>query len=507
MEKPFNDNDIFLNLYGDNEEYKAFPDIGEKTKKSILCATRRKNKSLDQLFLKNSNLKKIFPNDDIFQVLGNYTIVDLDIWSNKSYDDIPDIPAYKQIKSYYKSIIDYYQEIYDTFGDIIDSGKKYSQKFSTLYAKARDFLDPTCKYVDEDRMFSNMIIEFTMMKKEKLKRGCKICGRYGNKSVISKILPDSEMGITDDGVVPDIRMDALGVVGRLNSGQCFEQELNWMADKVLSSIKKEKSLKKQFALLLKFIKSINKEEYNELVEYLDNCSNSEKEDFMNEIINDRIYLVQSPLGCVSGDDMYKLYKDIEPEKTYLNYIDENGRKYKSLRKVIVADEYILRLKQHPITKISVRSKSLINPRTFLPIKSTKASKHKIIYPDQSNRIGEQELNILMLSNDSDALDYFYRSHSSSVTGRRSTTLFEDDPDNGFIIDMDSENSRVVDMFNAYLKTMGLKLDIQCDNSDDGKSIDIQCDVPEIPNYLKKLFYNRYTIMVKNRYYNSEEVKW
>ena len=295
------------------------------------------------------------------------------------------------------------------------------------------------------------------------------------------------MGITDDGVVPDIRMDALGVVGRLNSGQCFEQELNWMADKVLSSIKKEKSLKKQFALLLKFIKSINKEEYNELVEYLDNCSNSEKEDFMNEIINDRIYLVQSPLSCVSGDDMYKLYKDIEPEKTYLNYIDENGRKYKSLRKVIVADEYILRLKQEPITKISVRSKSLINPRTFLPIKSTKASKHKIIYPDQSNRIGEQELNILMLSNDSDALDYFYRSHSSSVTGRRSTTLFEDDPDNGFIIDMDSENSRVVDMFNAYLKTMGLKLDIQCDNSDDGKSIDIQCDVPEIPNYLKKLF--------------------
>ena len=93
----------------------------------------------------------------------------------------------------------------------------------------------------------------------------------------------------------------------------------------------------------------------------------------------------------------------------------------------------------------------------------------------------------MLSNDSDALDYFYRSHSSSMTGRRSTTLFEDDPEDGFIIDMESENSRVVDMFNAYLKTMGLKLDIQCDKPEKDEPVDIECDIPKIPGYIKKLF--------------------
>ncbi len=91
----------------------------------------------------------------------------------------------------------------------------------------------------------------------------------------------------------------------------------------------------------------------------------------------------------------------------------------------------------------------------------------------------------MLSNDSDALDYFYRSHSSSVTARRSTTLFEEDPENGFVIDMSSENSRVVDMLNAYLRTMGIKLDIQCDDSN--KPVDIECDIPEIPKFIKKLF--------------------
>lgn len=295
------------------------------------------------------------------------------------------------------------------------------------------------------------------------------------------------MGITDDGVIPDVRMDCLGVLGRLNSGQCIEQELNWMADTILKKIKEEKNKKKQLSILLKFIKMVDKNEYDEMVEYLDNCSDEEKNEFMDDIINDRIYIMQSPLTGVSGDDLYRLYNEINPEKTYIHYKDENGREYKSLRKMIVADEYILRLKQEPITKISIRSKSLINPRTFLPIKSTKASKHKIIYPDQSNRIGEQELNILMLSNDSDALDYFYRSHSSSVTGRRSTALFENDPDDGFIIDMESDNSRVVDMFNAYLKTMGLKLDIQCDESENNKSVDIECDIPKIPQYIKNLF--------------------
>lgn len=487
----FNDNDIFLNLYGDNENYKAFPDIGETIKDSVICATRRKNKTLDQYSLKNSNLKKIFPNDDIFQILGKWQIVDVNMWSNKSYDDIPDLPAYKQVKTYYKRILDYYTEIYNVFGKIIDEGtSKYSTKLSTLYAKARDFLDPSCKYVEEDKLFSNMIIEFTMAKSEPLTRGCKLCGRYGNKSVISRVIPDEEMGITEDGIVPDIRMDALGILGRLNSGQCIEQELNWIAQLVKKKMLAESNPKKQLDILFKFLKRVSPDEYSKMKDYVDTFKSFPDKDiklkeYVNSILNDRIYIMQSPVTPISGDDLWQLYKEYEPEKTYITYKDVDGE-YRSMRSLIVAEEYILRLKQEPITKISNRSKSLINPRTFLPIKSTKASKHKIIYPDQSNRIGEQELNILMLSNDSDALDYFYRSHSSSVVGRRSDTLFTEDPDNGFIINMDNENSRVVDMFNAYMKTLGLRLDIECDDDPD-EPVDIECDVPDMPDYMNDMF--------------------
>ena len=174
-----NDNDILLNMYGNNTEYKAFPDIGEKMKNSIVCATRKKNKTLDQLNMKNSNLRKLYPNDDIFQFQDNYYVADINIWANKTYEEIPDIPANAQIRKYYKRNIDYYTDIYNIFGKIINTkGSKYTKAFSDLYAKARDFLDPTCKYAEDEKIFSNLLVEFTLYKSVKLFRGCKLCGRY-----------------------------------------------------------------------------------------------------------------------------------------------------------------------------------------------------------------------------------------------------------------------------------------------------------------------------------------
>lgn len=190
------------------------------------------------------------------------------------------------------------------------------------------------------------------------------------------------MGITEDGIIPDIRIDACGIVGRLNSGQCIEQELNWVADLVKQQIKEKKSLDKQLKLLLKFIKMVNLDEFYQLEKYLENKSNEEKEKLIDDIINDRIYITQSPVYSITGDELMELYNEFEPKKVYMQYKDENGKTYKSMRKMIIADEYFLRLKQEPISKLSVRSKGMVNPRNSLPIKSTKASRHKSLFADQ-----------------------------------------------------------------------------------------------------------------------------
>ena len=98
--------------------------------------------------------------------------------SNKTIDDIPDLPAYDQLRVNFTKITNYYKEIYDKLDKIISSGEKYSVPLSRLYAKARDFLDPECKYVEDDKMFSNILMEFIVSKTEPFHVGCKISGRY-----------------------------------------------------------------------------------------------------------------------------------------------------------------------------------------------------------------------------------------------------------------------------------------------------------------------------------------
>lgn len=55
-----------------------------------------------------------------------------------------------------------------------------------------------------------------------LVEGDKIVGRYGNKGIVTKILPDDEMPVNEDGIKADVIMSPYGVPGRINVGQIFE---------------------------------------------------------------------------------------------------------------------------------------------------------------------------------------------------------------------------------------------------------------------------------------------
>ena len=103
----------------------------------------------------------------------------------------------------------------------------------------------------------------------------------------------------------------------------------------------------------------------------------------------------------------------------------------------------------------------------------------------------------MLSNDADALDYFYRSYATSVTGRRNTTLYTEDPRHGFEIEMDSERSKVVDKMNALLRSVGLDLVIEYDEDYDSGQDDIDIEksydpgVDKFPKYIRNKEYNNH----------------
>jgi DNA-directed RNA polymerase beta subunit len=63
-----------------------------------------------------------------------------------------------------------------------------------------------------------------------LRIGDKITGMHGNKGVVSRICPYSELPFTEDGTVPDIIINPLGPVARENIGQCVEALLGAVAE-------------------------------------------------------------------------------------------------------------------------------------------------------------------------------------------------------------------------------------------------------------------------------------
>ena len=57
--------------------------------------------------------------------------------------------------------------------------------------------------------------------------GDKMAGRYGNKGVVAKILPEEDMPYLPDGTPVELVLNPLGVPSRMNVGQILEIHLGW----------------------------------------------------------------------------------------------------------------------------------------------------------------------------------------------------------------------------------------------------------------------------------------
>lgn len=74
-----------------------------------------------------------------------------------------------------------------------------------------------------------MQIQIFVAQLRKVAVGDKLAGRHGNKGVIARILPESDMPFMEDGTPVDVLLNPLGVPSRMNLGQLFETHLGMAA--------------------------------------------------------------------------------------------------------------------------------------------------------------------------------------------------------------------------------------------------------------------------------------
>ena len=74
----------------------------------------------------------------------------------------------------------------------------------------------------------NKLVRVYVAQKRKIQVGDKMAGRHGNKGVISRVLPQSDMPFLPDGTPLQILLNPLGVPSRMNIGQVLEVHLGYV---------------------------------------------------------------------------------------------------------------------------------------------------------------------------------------------------------------------------------------------------------------------------------------
>jgi len=456
-----NDNDILCNIYGDSENYKCFPDIGEFTKENTLCAKRRIHNNQALYDLKKSNLRKInYQSDNLFYIDGKIT--DIVIYSNKTLDEVPDNIFNRQLKHYLTMQTEFYERLYERCRQIVESGSKYSKDISFYMKKAKNILDPNMKWKEENsNVFSNMIVEFLVEKDSALTIGQKITGRQGNKGVVSDIRPDDEMPFLENGERVQVMINSLSVPNRTNPDQLFELSKTFICNRVSEKLKTMKKLSEKEELLFDIIERFNPDEARAVKEWYKNSTRTVKKEFFEDAENNGIYIKNDVMWEHEPifETLTKIYKDYPWIKPVDVYINKFGRKIKIMKPVIVGELYMIKLKQTSKKGFSARSTGALSKRG-VPDKSFKNKSNQDLYSTTPIRIGIDEnlnANIGASPEMVAKLHLFYR---SSVIARKSlgTDLASTiKPLKDFTYDGSYKN-RNVEILQAYLKFMGVKIE-------------------------------------------------
>ena len=445
-----NTNDILCNLYGDTDTYKSFPDIGEYTKGEILTTRRRINYDTALFDLKSEHLRRVISNlDSIFYADGK--VVDIEIFNNQDINDLKINAFNTQIVKYIEAQQMYNLQLVEVLRPIVENpNNKCSSNLTYLYRRAKDIVNPDIRWVDKSD-FDGMIIRFTVLKRNHIHVGTKISGRFGNKGVVSQIRPDAQMPMNEYGEHAEIIFNALGVCNRLNPAQLYELEINFLAENVQRKLKTLRTQKEKLALILEFIRDIHEEEYIALFKYLKTLSKEDKVKFIKETEEEGFYLHQPPFwNNIGFDRLAEIYDKYDWIKPYKCTID--GEEIRT--PLIMGREYILKLKHEPLGKFSSRSSAYINMRG-VPSKSLSFKSNQSLYSNTPIRMGEMEIDNLLLTQTDDVVKLLSL-YSSSELNRQYMIeqLLLGDCLNAETIELaekhDNHNRRILDV---YLKSL------------------------------------------------------
>ena len=455
-----NENDIPLNIYGNNEIYKSFPDIGEKIRDDGKLICLRKEKKEESFYMQSvDRLREPIMTDEKRVLTG--TVVDVDIYCNNP-EYLKDNIYYSQFKMYYDELRRYSSEIVALITPYVANGYELSYELQKLFANAKRVLNQD-QYIEKNRPFSNMIVNITVLEELELNVGDKVTNMYGSKGVISRIIPQHLMPKMPNGEYVDVILNSSTMYNRENPGQLFELSINHIGRGILEMISTGVyDENESFDLICDFIECVSPLQAQELKKWGSRLENIDKGFFVQSVMNDgHIRLSTMPISeSFTIDKLAAMYDKFPVTQCEIQVpvTDSNGniRYVTARRKMTIGKQYMFRLKQFAEEKFMATSLSATNIRNE-NTKSKASRDYKEMYSNTPIKIGNMEAeDELHLGAEQVVANLMI--HSVSPRGRRLVEQFYTEDPFNIDIKLDNKASNIqAEIVNTYLKTMGLRL--------------------------------------------------
>ena len=364
-----------LNLYGDINNYKPFPDIGDRIRDDgLLMCLRTYNK---ELAVVEQSVYDTMEPDFIFDKLmyangGGGIVVDIRIQHDSKHSTTGmggnmDAQADKyndERYQFYQEILNEYHRLKRLRGDdlrvtpdlhrlvvealaVLDNDP---QKITKLYRKAP---------IDEYR------IEFVIEYEIEPTIGYKLTCISGGKGVIVHIEEPENMPVDENGNRADIVMDSFSTISRMNLGRLYEQYINSASRDVVVKITRDLQVNKDDRTLASKLAKMENTDFelidrswNYLMDYYrilspkmyiiftDGEYKEKRTKHLAEIIKNGIYLYMPPSNEPENDEIIKkLEQHFRPTYGPVSYVGTSGNRVVTKKPVRIGSMYILLLEK------------------------------------------------------------------------------------------------------------------------------------------------------------------
>lgn len=414
-----------LNTYGDENNYKIFPDIGEVVREDgVLMALRpydERNAVVEQSRLSTMTIDPSYDRRVYADGAGG-RVIDIRVMHDPE-SAIPTTPVGMELQAekYNAARLRYYQEIYNVYERLRrERGPALliSHEFHRLVVEAYSVLGPTKKREGESpervtKMYKNVPlddwrIEFVIEYDVTPTIGFKLTDTHGGKGVICQVCEPHEMPIDAAGNRADIVMDPNATVSRMNLGRLYEQfinaasrdiavELRQHLDARIGQMVNPEALRNHanwnhaWSRLMRYYEIVSPEMYQWFVS---GQYSKKPEDHMASVLKDGITVYCPSNSAMMGPEMVELINQ-EFNLVYgpVTYIGNSGIESRTASPVRIGSLYIMLLEKTADDWTAVSSGKWQNFGVLSPI--TNRDKHAHPTRNQAIRaFGETEIRIV-----------------------------------------------------------------------------------------------------------------